>query len=76
MGKTSDFIDNGLKIDRPLNYMNIKQLVAGNTEAKSVIKALMFSTTAAGKSKIVEEGFKRNLLKEKNGFKGLILVPG
>ena len=75
---TSDFIDNGLKIDRPVELYEHQTVSLQEIQKRraSGIKAfLIVLPTAAGKSKIVEEDLKE-FAKGKNGFKGLILVPG
>ncbi|MDO4189896.1 MAG: hypothetical protein Q4D29_13005, partial [Lachnospiraceae bacterium] len=75
---TTDFIDNGLKIDRSVELYEHQTISLQEIQKKrdAGIKAfLIVLPTAAGKSKIVEEDMK-NFSKNIHGFKGLILVPG
>ena len=75
---TSDFIDNGLKIDRPVELYEHQTISLQEIQKRreAGIKAfLIVLPTAAGKSKIVEEDL-RDFAKNRQGFRGLILVPG
>lgn len=75
---TSEFIDDGLKIDRKVELyehqtVSLKEI---QKRREAGIKAfLIVLPTAAGKSKIVEEDL-REFAKSRQDFKGLILVPG
>lgn len=75
---TSEFVDDGLKIDRKVELyehqtVSLQEIQKRREEG---IKAfLIVLPTAAGKSKIVEEDL-REFAKNKQDFKGLILVPG
>lgn len=78
-GKNTDgFIEEGLKIDRKVELyehqtISLKEI---RERRNNGVKAfLIVLPTAAGKSKIVEEDIKA-FAKEKENFKGLILVPG
>ena len=71
---TSDFIDNGLKIDRPVVLYEHQTVSLQEIQKRreAGIKAfLIVLPTAAGKSKIVEEDL-RDFAKNSQGFKGLI----
>jgi hypothetical protein len=75
---TSDFIDNGLKIDRSVELYEHQTVSLQEIQKRreAGIKAfLIVLPTAAGKSKIVEEDM-RDFAENRQGFKGLILVPG
>jgi len=75
---TSGFIDNGLKIDRPVELYEHQTVSLQEIQKRreAGVKAfLIVLPTAAGKSKIVEEDVK-NVAVNTPGFKGLILVPG
>ena len=75
---TSDFIDNGLKIDRPFELYEhqVISLQEIKKRREAGIKAfLVVLPTAAGKSKIVEEDLKE-FSKNRTDFRALILVPG
>lgn len=75
---TSQFIDDGLKIDRKVELYEHQTVSLEEIQKRreSGIKAfLIVLPTAAGKSKIVEEDM-REFAKNKQDFKGLILVPG
>ena len=75
---TSEFIDDGLKIDRKVELyehqtVSLKEI---QKRREAGIKAfLIVLATAAGKSEIVEEDL-REFAKSRQDFKGLILVPG
>lgn len=74
----SNFIDNGLKIDRSVELYEHQSISLQEIKKRrdAGIKAfLIVLPTAAGKSKIVEEDL-REFAKNKKDFKGLILVPG
>lgn len=73
----SDFIDNGLKIDRKVElyeHQNISLKEIKNRRKVGTKAFLIVLPTAAGKSKIVEEDI-REFAKNKKKFKGLIMVP-
>lgn len=73
----SDFIDNGLKIDRKVElyeHQNISLKEIKNRRKAGTNAFLIVLPTAAGKSKIVEEDI-REFAKNKKKFKGLIMVP-
>ncbi len=75
---TSDFVDDGLKIDRKVELYEHQAVSLQEIQKRreAGIKAfLIVLPTAAGKSKIVEEDL-REFAKSKQDFKGLILVPG
>ena len=75
---TSEFIDDGLKIDRKVELYEhqVISLQEIQKRREAGIKAfLIVLPTAAGKSKIVEEDL-REFARNKHDFKGLILVPG
>ena len=75
---TSEFIDDGLKIDRKVELYEHQTVSLQEIQKRreSGIKVfLIVLPTAAGKSKIVEEDL-REFAKNKQDFKGLILVPG
>ena len=75
---TSEFIDDGLKIDRKVELYEhqVISLQEIQKRREAGIKAfLIVLPTAAGKSKIVEEDL-REFARNKQDFKGLILVPG
>ncbi|WP_418463241.1 DEAD/DEAH box helicase [Frisingicoccus sp.] len=75
---TSDFIENGLKIDRKVElyeHQTVSLQEIQNRRDAGIKAFLIVLPTAAGKSKIVEEDL-REFTKSKQGFKGLILVPG
>lgn len=75
---TSQFIDDGLRIDRKVELYEHQTVSLEEIQKRreSGIKAfLIVLPTAAGKSKIVEEDM-REFAKNKQDFKGLILVPG
>lgn len=75
---TSGFVDNGLKIDRPVELYEHQTVSLQEIQQRreAGIKAfLIVLPTAAGKSRIVEEDL-REFSKKNHGFKGLILVPG
>jgi len=75
---TSDFIDNGLKIDRPFELYEHQVISLQEIKKRrdAGIKAfLIVLPTAAGKSKIVEEDIK-DFAGNKPDFKALVLVPG
>ena len=75
---TSEFIDDGLKIDRKVELyehqtVSLKEI---QKRREAGVKAfLIVLPTASGKSKIVEEDL-REFAKSRQDFKGLILVPG
>lgn len=75
---TSTFIDTGLRIERTVELyehqtINMQEM---HKRREAGIKAfLIVLPTAAGKSKIVEEDM-REFAKDKQNFRGLILVPG
>lgn len=74
----SNFIDNGLKIDRSVElyeHQSISLQEIQKRRAAGIKAFLIVLPTAAGKSKIVEEDL-REFAKNKHDFKGLILVPG
>lgn len=74
----SNFIDNGLKIDRSVElyeHQSISLQEIQKRRAAGIKAFLIVLPTAAGKSKIVEEDL-REFAKNKKDFKGLILVPG
>lgn len=74
----SNFIDNGLKIDRSVElyeHQSISLQEIQKRRAAGIKAFLIVLPTAAGKSKIVEEDL-REFAKNKKNFKGLILVPG
>ena len=74
----SNFIDDGLKIDRSVELYEHQSVSLQEIQKRrdSGIKAfLIVLPTAAGKSKIVEEDL-RKFAKNKEDFKGLVLVPG
>lgn len=75
---TSEFVDDGLKIDRKVELYEHQtvslQEIRKRREA-GIRAFLIVLPTAAGKSKIVEEDL-REFAKNKQNFKGLILVPG
>ena len=75
---TSEFIDDGLKIDRKVELYEHQTVSLQEIQKRreAGIKAfLIVLPTAAGKSKIVEEDL-REFAKSRQDFKGLILVPG
>ena len=75
---TSEFVDDGLKIDRKVELYEHQTVSLREIQKRreAGIKAfLIVLPTAAGKSKIVEEDL-REFAKNKQDFKGLILVPG
>jgi len=75
---TSDFIDNGLKIDRPVElyeHQTVSLQEIGKRREAGIKAFLIVLPTAAGKSKIVEEDL-RAFAKTRQAFRGLILVPG
>lgn len=75
---TSEFIDNGLKINRKVELYEHQTVSLKEIQKRrnAGIKAfLIVLPTAAGKSKIVEEDI-REYAKDKQEFKCLILVPG
>lgn len=75
---TSEFIDDGLKIDRKVELYEHQTVSLQEIQKRreAGIKAfLIVLPTATGKSKIVEEDL-REFAKNKHDFKGLILVPG
>lgn len=75
---TSAFIDSGLKIDRKVELYEHQTVSLQEIQKRreAGIKVfLIVLPTAAGKSKIVEEDL-RKFAGNKQGFKGLILVPG
>lgn len=75
---SSKFVDQGLKIDRKVELYEhqVVSLQEIQKRRDAGIKAfLIVLPTAAGKSKIVEEDL-REFAKNKQNFKGLILVPG
>lgn len=75
---TSEFVDDGLKIDRKVELYEHQTVSLQEIQKRREmgIKAfLIVLPTAAGKSKIVEEDL-REFAKNKQDFKGLILVPG
>ena len=75
---TSEFVDDGLKIDRKVELYEHQTISLQEIQKRreAGIKAfLIVLPTAAGKSKIVEEDL-REFTKDKQDFKGLILVPG
>ena len=75
---TSEFVDDGLKIDRKVELYEHQtvSLQEIRKRRKAGIRVfLIVLPTAAGKSKIVEEDL-REFAKNKQNFKGLILVPG
>jgi len=77
-GSDADFIDNGLKIDRPVELYEHQTISLQEIQKRrdAGIKAfLIVLPTAAGKSKIVEEDL-REFAGTKKDFRGLILVPG
>lgn len=74
----SNFIDNGLKIDRSVElyeHQSISLQEIQKRRAAGIKAFLIVLPTVAGKSKIVEEDL-REFAKNKKDFKGLILVPG
>ena len=79
LGKdASDFIDNGLKIDRTVElyeHQTISLQEIQNRRAAGVKAFLIVLPTASGKSKIVEEDL-RIFANNKPDFHALILVPG
>ena len=75
---TSEFVDDGLKIDRKVELYEHQTVSLQEIQKrrKAGIRVfLIVLPTAAGKSKIVEEDL-REFAKNKQNFKGLILVPG
>lgn len=75
---TSEFVDDGLKIDRKVELYEHQTVSLQEIQKRreAGIKAfLIMLPTASGKSKIVEEDL-REFARNKQGFKGLILVPG
>ena len=79
LGKdASDFIDNGLKIDRTVElyeHQTISLQEIQNRRAAGVKAFLIVLPTASGKSKIIEEDL-RIFANDKPDFHALILVPG
>ena len=79
LGKdASDFIDNGLKIDRTVElyeHQTISLQEIQNRRAAEVKAFLIVLPTASGKSKIIEEDL-RIFANDKPDFHALILVPG
>ena len=79
LGKdTSEFVDDGLKLDRKVELYEHQTLSLKEIEERRAagIKAfLVVLPTAAGKSKIVEEDL-LDFFENKPNFKALILVPG
>ena len=75
---TSEFIDDGLKIDRKVELYEHQTVTLQEIQKRreAGVKAfLIVLPTASGKSKIVEEDL-REFAKSRQDFKGLILVPG
>ena len=75
---TSEFVDDGLKIDRKVElyeHQTVSLQKIQKRRAAGIKAFLVVLPTAAGKSKIVEEDL-REFARNKQGFKGLILVPG
>lgn len=75
---TSDFLDDGLKVDRNVELYEHQTLSLKDIKERRDrgIKAfLVVLPTAAGKSKIVEADI-RAFAKDKDIFRGLVLVPG
>lgn len=79
LGKdASDFIDNGLKIDRTVElyeHQTISLQKIQNRRTAGVKAFLIVLPTASGKSKIIEEDL-RIFANDKPDFHALILVPG
>lgn len=76
-GDDNDFIDTGLKVDRKVElyeHQTISLKEIQNRRKQGIKAFLIVLPTASGKSKIVEEDIKE-FSKDKNDFKGLILVP-
>lgn len=74
----SEFIDDGIKIDRKVELYEHQEISLQQIQKRRAagIKAfLLVLPTAAGKSRIVEEDL-REFSKDKQDFRGLILVPG
>lgn len=75
---TSEFLDDGLKIDRKVALYEHQTLSLQEIQKRrddGIRAFLIVLPTAAGKSKIVEEDL-REFAKNRQNFRGLILVPG
>ncbi|MCI6514311.1 MAG: DEAD/DEAH box helicase family protein, partial [Erysipelotrichaceae bacterium] len=75
---TSDFIDDGLKVDRKValyEHQSISLQEIQNRRKAGIKAFLIVLPTAAGKSRIVEEDI-RDYAKDCDEFRALILVPG
>ncbi|MCF0186636.1 MAG: DEAD/DEAH box helicase family protein, partial [Bacteroidaceae bacterium] len=75
---TTGFIDEGIKLERRVElyeHQTISLEEIQNRRANGIKAFLLVLPTAAGKSKIVEEDIK-SVAKDREDFRGLILVPG